>query len=170
MSITANRRRDTSSRRFQAVHATMPYTVHEPKELSLIVGSLAVILAIALGGCAAVSPRPDNSTQGAQDDALSTYVGQPLSVAKRNLSADTLVKVIDSSVDFGLSPSYGTTAGDDAMWEVLTLCADTPTLSTATIVELAVAPASELSAADIANARTGGFSGDLACKDLPYRP
>ena len=117
--------------------------------------ALALVATLASSGCGVVSST-----------TVSDAPGKSLEFVEDRLQPDVTLLIQDVSPRVGLAASYG--LGDDGLWTVVALCADSAVLDNATSVEVAVVPQRAVDVAVRNLIRDGAFRAAVDCDGRDY--
>lgn len=122
---------------------------------ALILGAASLAAVLGLTGC--LEPRlPVDKT-----------VGKPLSAVDDVLPETSLLLIQDTSPRVGRAASYYD--GDGRSWIVVSSCADSEDVDTATAMEVAVIPSTTYTDAVRSDVADGSFLDAVTCDGLMFR-
>jgi hypothetical protein len=120
------------------------------------VPAFALVL-ISMSGCGA---EPDLAPRD--------LVGEPLELLTSAITEQTTLLVQDVSVVVGRAPTYDENE-DASAWEVVAACSDHESIAQSVVVEVAVVPASAMTAGLEERLRAGELDDAVSCEGLPFR-
>jgi hypothetical protein len=113
--------------------------------------ALGAVLLITLSGCSSTGASPAD------------IVGRTFAEADPDLPENAQYLVQDVSVEFDQKPSYNADQFGSSQWTVLASCSDEDTLQASSVIEIAVAPTSEVGDQEVEAARNGEYADLVTC-------